>query len=203
MPRVAAALTAVGVPVVATADLDLLSDAGKLKKLVVALGAKWSSELAELWTQATNDIRSQREPVTVADVQVAIAAVLNWHEASPFTPELQERLKAQIRTKGSRWGPVKMYGTSAFSGSARAAVDRLLDELDNTGVVLVRDGELECLAPEVTVAKGPEWLPSALESEAHRNAAAQSHVRRIRTAAQQLIQGDASRPAAGSSGQET
>ncbi|MGH1565145.1 ATP-dependent nuclease [Mumia sp. DW29H23] len=183
MPRVAGSLVAVGVPVVASVDLDLLSDQSKVKRLVEAVGGNWTGEMSAHWRQATNDVRARREVATVGDVRVAVDSVLRGHEIEPFTPELQAQVKAQIRTQGSRWQPVKDYGVAAFTGSARAALDALLESLDESGVVLVKPGELERLAPEVQVSKGPEWLPAALLARSQANAETQAHVSRIRQAA--------------------
>lgn len=68
---------------------------------------------------------------------------------------------------------------SAFKGAARKAAGTLLSQLDQMGVVLVREGELERLAPEVGVRKGPGWLEAALSSGEQRNEVTQAHVQRI------------------------
>lgn len=183
MPRVASSLAAVGVPVVATVDLDLLNDEAKLRRLVEAIGSTWTDHMSGLWKKCTSDFRARTEQARVSDVQAAIGAVLDGHEAEPFTSELQAQVRAHLRTSGSRWGPMKEYGLAAFKGEARIALDALLEELDRIGVILVKSGELERLAPEVAVSKGPEWLPAALTANAHANSATQEHVGRIRKAA--------------------
>lgn len=63
---------------------------------------------------------------------------------------------------------------SAFKGSARKAASDLLRLLDKAGVVLVQEGELERLAPEVAVRKGPGWLQAALLEGEHCNQVTQS-----------------------------
>ena len=68
---------------------------------------------------------------------------------------------------------------SAFKGSARKAASTLLTLLDEVGVVLVKEGELERLAPEVEVRKGPGWLQAALSQGEQCNQVTQDHVDRI------------------------
>lgn len=185
MPRVAKSLSAVGVPVVVTADLDILDDVNKLRQLVSSMGRTWTDELRGLWDKATVNIRDQREGAKVADVMTAISAVLDSRKDEQFTPELQRQVTAQLRTRGSRWGPVKEYGVGAFKGDALAALNRLLDQLDKLGIVLVRQGELERLAPEVSATKsGGKWLAAALARRAQANDATQAHAARLRKAAQ-------------------
>jgi hypothetical protein len=71
---------------------------------------------------------------------------------------------------------------SAFKGSARKAASALLTLLDEAGVVLVEEGELERLAPEVGVRKGPGWLQAALSDGEQCNKVTQAHVDRIQHA---------------------
>lgn len=179
MAKTAAALSAVGVPVVVAPDLDMLSDEVALKQLVEAVGGVWTAELSRLWNIATTDIRSKREPAKVSHVLGAVETVLKQHIGEDYSEEIQAEVRGQLRTSGSRWGSLKVHGMSSFDGAARVAADRLLDELDSVGVVLVRDGELERLAPEVATSKGSKWLGDALDAGAQCNDLAQAHVDRI------------------------
>lgn len=179
MAKVCAALNAVRVPVVAAPDLDMLSDKNKVKSLVEALGGEWSSELDRLWSISTADLNAPREPVTVAGVSDAISAVLTPHRSEHFTSMHRTLAIGQLRTSSSPWAAVKDHGLSAFKGDARQAIGKLVRLLDSHGVVLVQEGELERLAPEVNVRKGPGWLQAALSAGEQDNAATQSHIDRI------------------------
>jgi len=179
MPKVAAALKAARVPTVAAPDLDTLSDQTKLRRLVESLGSKWTDEMSRLWNAATVDLRATRSPATVGHVLDAITAALEGKRAEPYGAEHREMVRAQMRSSDSPWAAVKSYGLNAFRGAARVAAEALVGLLDEARVVMVREGELECLAPEVPERKGPGWLQAALTAGAQCNAETQAHVNRI------------------------
>jgi len=182
MAKVAAALTAVDVPVVAAPDLDMLSDQKKLQTLVESVGGNWTDEMAKLWRLATVDLNARREPAKVSHVLDAIVATLNEKRDAQFSPEDKEAVLAQLRTQGSPWAAVKDHGMSAFKGSARKAAGALLELLEDAGVVLVREGELERLAPEIEARKGPGWLQASLAEGPQCNQTTQAHIDRILSA---------------------
>jgi ABC-type cobalamin/Fe3+-siderophores transport system ATPase subunit len=179
MTKVCRALTAVGVPIVVAPDLDMLSDENKLKLLVESLGGEWTADLEGDWRKATETIRQAREPANVGHVLEAINRTLEHKKAEPYSRAIKEEVLAQLRTSDSPWAAVKQHGLTAFKGQEFSAVRRLLESLDSIGLVLVREGELERLAPEVEARKGPGWLQSALEQNAQCNAATQAHIDRI------------------------
>lgn len=179
MPKAAKALQAVQVPVIAAPDLDILDDASKLKTLVEALGGEWSADLGALHAEATVDLVKRVEPATVQHVLEAITATLSGREGEPYTSEIRDQVKANLRAGASPWAAVKDHGMSAFKGQARAACEVLVDQLGKLGIVAVRDGVLEGLAPEVTNRKGPGWLQAALAVGAQANERTQAHLGRI------------------------
>lgn len=179
MAKVSAALSAVDVPVVAAPDLDMLSDQRKLQILVNSVGGVWTDEMAKLWKLATVDLNAPREPAKVGHVLDAIVSALEGKREAQFSTGDKELVLAQLRTQGSPWASVKDHGMSAFKGSARKAASTLLGLLDEVGVVLVEEGELERLAPEVVVRKGPGWLQAALSDGEQYNKVTQAHVDRI------------------------
>lgn len=181
MAKVAEALKAVQVPVVAAPDLDVVSDEVKLRGLVNAVGVSggWTDAMSELWKKATVDLRAPRQSARVVDVLEALRAVLDPCAGEEYTSELREKVKAQLRSNSSPWEAVKEYGMSAFKKEARSAAEELVSQLEKCGVVVVREGELECLAPEIAVRKGPGWLQAALAASAQCNGSTQAHVNRI------------------------
>lgn len=187
MAKVCRALTAVGVPIVVAPDLDMLSDENKMKSLVESLGAEWASQLQSDWRVATGTIRKAKEPATVGHVLDAISRALEQKRAEPFSGAIRDEVLAHARISGSPWAEVKQHGTSAFKGQEFTALMRLLVSLEAVGVVLVREGELERLAPEVEARKGPGWLQKALEQNAQCNHATQAHVDRILEAASKRL----------------
>lgn len=187
MAKVCSALSAVDVPVVAAPDLDMLANKAKLSELVNSVGGEWTEELERLWTVATSDLNAPRDPAKVGHVLDALTALLKDKRELPYSKAIKDTVTAQLRTTGSPWAAVKDHGMSAFRGSARTAATELIGLLDLIGVVLVEQGELERLAPEVDVRKGPGWLQAALEAGAQCNAQTQSHVDRVLAAGAQKI----------------
>ncbi|WP_162239031.1 MULTISPECIES: ATP-dependent nuclease [unclassified Rathayibacter] len=179
IPKVAEALQAVQVPMVAAPDLDVLSDKAKCAILVRSLGSTWTERMDQLWDQATNNIRTKKEPATIGDVLDALSSLLGESRTEPFTSDVAERARAQLRSSASPWAEVKDHGVSAFKGEAYTAAVALLELLETVGVVLVREGELERLAPEVAVRKGAGWLQAALDRGAQSNQLTQGHLARI------------------------
>jgi len=179
MSKVCSALSAVDVPVVAAPDLDMLSDKAKLSALVGAVGGTWTDELDRLWNVATADLNAPRETAKVGHVLDALVATLGEKRDEPYSKLVKDAVNAQLRTTSSPWASVKEHGMSAFRGEARVAAAALLNKLDEVGLVLVEQGELERLAPEVAVRKGPGWLQAALAKGEQCNAQTQAHVDRI------------------------
>jgi len=179
MPKVCAALRAVGVPVVVAPDLDVLSDEAKLRALVESLDASWTAEHHSTWEIATETLREAREPAKVGHVLDAINAALDSKRDENYSNDIKEEMLAQLRTSGSPWSEVKKHGVGAFKGQQFTNVTKLLSLLDDVGIVLVKQGELERLAPEVEARKGPGWIHRALGQAAQCNADTQAHVDRI------------------------
>ncbi|MFC9352943.1 ATP-dependent endonuclease [Arthrobacter sp. NPDC057013] len=194
MAKVSAALSALDVPVVAAPDLDMLSDQKKLQVLVNSVGGVWSDDMGQLWKSATVDLNARREPAKVGHVLDAIVSALEDKRETQFSNRDRELVLAQLRTQGSPWASVKEHGMSAFKGTARKAAGALLTLLDEAGVVLVKEGELERLAPEVDVRKGPGWLQAALSEREHCNQATQSHVDRILNAGKSKLDQERTAP---------
>lgn len=184
MAKVCSALNAVKVPIVAAPDLDMLKDKKKLKELVQSLGEDWTDVLESLWVKATAGLNAPRDPATVGQVLAAVNAVLEPKRSEPYSRQHKADATAQLRAGNSPWDGVKEHGMSAFKGEARRAATDLVRALDKAGVVLVEAGELERLAPEVAVRKGPGWLQAALTAGEQYNPATQHHVDRIVAAGQ-------------------
>lgn len=182
MQRLALALNAVAVPVAASPDLDLLNDEDAVERLVQALGGQWSRFEAD-YKVATDPFRQPREQVRVADVEASLlrlfASLRDEDPEAPYTAETKRAVLAELRAKDSPWRALKDYGVLAFKGQAATAASRLLEGLDEVGIVLVRVGELEGFAPTLGVAKGKAWLPAALQAAAHTGAEAGRHVERL------------------------
>ncbi|MBF4579623.1 ATP-dependent endonuclease [Frigoribacterium sp. VKM Ac-2530] len=190
MWKVARTLRAIAVPVVASPDLDMLNDEAAIGRLIVAMGGQWGDMERGTWRQATAAQRAPRDAVSTGHVLDAIAALFSDRRKEPFTATIREELLAQARSRESPWAEVKAYGVDAFKGEARAALLKFLTYLETIGIVLVRVGELERLAPEVTARKGPGWLQEALSTGAQANSRTQEHLARLLTASSAVLSTD-------------
>jgi hypothetical protein len=178
-PRVIKALRSVSVPLVVVADLDVLNDNQKTRTLVESMGGSWG-DFEEDYRISTHQFRAPRTPKTRAHVLELARKVLGEDPKNLYDKETELILQAAIRADRSPWQDLKKYGIRAFKGGqAINAIGRLLDRLESIGIVLVREGELESLAPNVQSKKGPEWIVEALQSQAHLQNRAQEHIARV------------------------
>lgn len=175
MAKLARALRGLGVPVVASPDIDLLATEAETQLLVEALGGDWASLKHDFMT-ATSRILRDAAPLQVGDVRSA----LGDDPAQPLTKELRRTVERLLRTAGGGWAQVKAGGIAALgTGGIGAAAARLFDAMDAIGLVVVRAGELESFAPDLDVAKGANWVPAALTANAHKTPSAAAHVTRV------------------------
>jgi ABC-type thiamine transport system ATPase subunit len=181
MVRLATALRAAGVPVVASPDIDLLNDKVVVTNLVAALGQGWGS-LDSYYDKATAEFRAPRQNVTLVEARTAMVGVINdlldADDAALLNSDSRQKILNALRVGDNPWQKLKEFGAPAFKQAPRSA-RALLDGLRAVGVALVEAGELERLAPLVKVAKSKGWLLAALESKAHEEKPAQDHIARI------------------------
>lgn len=173
-PRLAKVLRSVSVPVVASPDLDILNDRGKLRVLVQAMEGNWG-DLSQDYDKATAEFRQPRENLTVANVLGALNGVFSSRQQETFTAAVRQEFMAQLRNRGNPWAPLKDYGELAFRADPTAAKN-LLSRLDAMGIATVRVGELERFAPTLGVAKGPAWLPAAIAAGCHKEEPVRKHI---------------------------
>lgn len=189
MAKIVRALRAVEVRVIAAPDLDLLENESKLKNLTEAFSIPWD-DIKTDFKVATNGFGNSPVTATCGDVLRQIEAALANHEDEPWTKETRKLITAATRTSQTNTGNLSNLGMAGFQGQARTAAESLLMRLEGLGICCVRAGDLEHLAPGLGVAKGPAWLPAALESGAHRDREAQEHIRRLATAARLVATAD-------------
>lgn len=176
--KIASSLHAIDVPTIASPDLDIFNDATVMQNLVESLGGEWQ-EYNKAYREATESFRAPRQAVTASQVHAAIAAILTPMGDAEFDNDAKKDVSAAMRIGDSPWKALKEYGISAFKGTSRKTVEDLLTSLSKIGLVPLREGELENLAPSVGVRKGSGWLPAALDAGAHKEALAQAHVSAI------------------------
>lgn len=192
MPRIARALRAVGVSVVAAPDFDILRNESDLKSLVTAIGGVWTEELSQLWKRATNPLKAIHAEPSIGEVVDAIEKVFAGRRENSFSGAAKKELMQQIRTRESPWKDAKKRGLGALRGEAYDAARELLDRLEEMGIVVLRVGELESLSPRVDASNKDEWYRKALEMKEFANEDSQEHVARILSAGERVLEGASS-----------
>ncbi|WP_078915201.1 ATP-dependent nuclease [Streptomyces sp. NRRL S-474] len=174
--RVLKALRSVSVPTVVVADLDLLNNEGRTRFFVEMLGGDWE-EFRDDYRSATQQFRSPRTSKSRSQVLELVKRVLEQDPEKRYDKETEGIVQAAIKAERSPWQDLKDYGTRAFKGgTAVGAAGRLLHKLEGLGAVLVREGELERLAPDVQSRKGPDWIVEALQRQSYLGDLAQQHI---------------------------
>jgi hypothetical protein len=182
LAKIVRALAAVRVRVGACADLDLLDNATTTRRLVEAFGGDWS-EFADVYTKSVNDLKPKAVTRTCDEVLRDVTTILEGRAGDTWNENAKASLRGALRLQESGFAALKRYGIDAFKGEARKNAETLIDLLDKLGICCVREGELERLAPTVAAGKGANWLPTALEAEAHKGEAPRRLVTRFLTSA--------------------
>ncbi|MFD9241927.1 ATP-dependent endonuclease [Streptomyces sp. NPDC059556] len=184
MPKLAKSLRDLSVPVIASPDMDAISNTGLMKRLVASLGGSWE-DFRALDQKLRAPFSSPSSPRTVGSVLTAIQAALNGRELEKYTTEHRRFVEAHLHVD-SVWREVKRYGVRAFPGESRTAMDSFMSKASEIGLVLVHAGELESMS-NVAVSKGPEWLPAALAAGSHEAPDARGHVQNLLSAGDLLM----------------
>ena len=174
-------LRGLGVQAVSSPDLDILNDSGKLQKLVEAHGGRWE-DLAQLYKQATHEFLSSVKPPAVEAVKTKVAAAFDRHTGETLSEPLAAALGQAVAIPKTNWSNLKESGVLAFKAD-KAAATALLKALDELGIVTVKVGVLENFVTTTNAPKGPEFLPIALEANAHKTDPAREHAKRLLKAA--------------------
>ena len=130
------------------------------------------------------DFTSMPVDVTCGQVVRQLQLALQGKEDDPWTETVKNSVKPVMRTHKSEMSNLKRFGMASFTGQGAVHAKELIAKLDAIGICCVLEGELERLAPDTGVSKGPAWLPAALESGAHREEKAAAQARRLLKAAQ-------------------
>ena len=159
IPKVAAVLSQIGVPVKAVFDMDFLSEMDLVKNTVKAFGGSW--ELIEpLWKRVDAAVRSGNKPMSVAEIKSEILRLLNDSSDGGLPKgDVIEALK-----QDKPWISVKKYGSRGIpTGDAQRDFLALQNRLEDVGIYMVPVGEIEHFCPEIG-SHGPKFVTKLLSS---------------------------------------
>lgn len=175
LAKVAREMTTLGIPTVAVADIDLLRDAAQTAQLVKALGGQWEPLRVD-FEKATSRIDDAKDTLTVGDLKRKLGS----DDAAVLDKRVQEDVRRYLKMASKGWQNIKDNGYKALgTGDVRLSALALLEGLDESGVVLVKEGELEAFAADLGITKGPTWFESAYKAGKHESAEAQALIERV------------------------
>lgn len=123
-------------------DLDVLDDSTVLLKLVEAHLGDWA-KLKSDYKSATNEFVAAPQPVPVEKVKADVEAIFTENSSEvTLTVALAKALKKAVSMPASKWKLLKDFGVDAFNANKEAGI-RLVDALDDLGIVVVKVGVLE------------------------------------------------------------
>lgn len=157
IPKAAKILRAVGVPVKAIFDFDLISEGSSLLATVEAFGGKWV-DIQPFWRRVFAAVHDGKSP-SPAQIKAEIQSLLDSSKADelPKKSDVDEAFKRK-----SPWAKVKAFGIDGVpNGKARQDCEVLVDHLERIGVYLVPSGEMESFCRSVG-GHGPKFVTSVL-----------------------------------------
>lgn len=175
--KVAAALRAVGVPVILVADIDIIEDAGVLERSMVSLGAD-PTRVLELQSLVSADVTNSAPNPRKEYVEDQICEILgNCPAGEPLPPRALTDIRKVLRSTNP-WAPIKDAGLRALRGDVFTRAQEMLDVAQTAGLQILETGELESFEPGIA-AHGPEWVAAALEAGVHQRDQPQRVAERI------------------------
>lgn len=160
LPLVVQSLRALGVPVRAVTDFDILNDEQPLRKLVEAAGGDWGV-IQPLWNSVKTAIDGIKPQLSSSDVKKDIELILASVKDVVFPKEAKKQIDKILR-QTSPWAMAKNSGKALVPrGTPAQQYDRLNTELRRLGVFIVEVGELEQFYPAAG-GHGPSWVNEVL-----------------------------------------
>jgi hypothetical protein len=149
-----------GTPVCAIVDIDVLNSKKSLSDIVEALtGSPATDRMGELRDSLAQKVEQSTDEELMKELR---AAVEDWQKNEHTDLRVARKaLVATARTKSS-WEALKANGISYFTDEARAQADELFGLLQEVGLFVVPNGELEGWM-KLGIAKGQRWSRAALE----------------------------------------
>lgn len=162
IPLVAAALTALGVPVRVAVDFDALRDENTLRRLVESVGCDFTGDMKRERDIVASQLRGHEAPLSVKVARERLASALGEDDEALITREIRSSVNRAVDQEGG-WAEAKKSGTAAVpSGDASAAVESLLARLASAHVFVVPSGAVESFVRAVG-GHGPKWVGEVAE----------------------------------------
>lgn len=132
------------IPVAVIADLDILADSDRLRRVLDSIAAPKSAELVSEAERIIDLVKQQPPTLTEIEVRRDVLALLpedlSWRRQDDVA--LSARLR-QLAKRLDRMRRLKTTGSEPLPDQLREPLDALIDQLGNVGLFVVPVGELE------------------------------------------------------------
>ncbi|MCA8120176.1 AAA family ATPase [Burkholderia cepacia] len=157
VPKVASVLRKIGVPVKGVFDIDFLSERSLVEATVKAFGGDWDV-IEPIWKRVDAAVREGIKPKTPEEIKKDIVNILNLSEKDKMPKsDVVEAMK-----QSASWNQVKRYGERGIpAGKAQTDYQALRGHLEEVGIYLVPEGEIENFCREVG-SHGPKFVSKLL-----------------------------------------
>ena len=149
------------IPVVVIADLDIISDPERVKKIATVLSDKMkATELVEALAPLVAAIKKMPPEISVEDVKKAAASIastdMDWQKDDDFPIREQLRSLARGLDRSRR---LKRGGLSALPEEISEPLRKVLDSAEAIGLFIVPVGELEEWVTQASIkaSKQDKW----------------------------------------------
>lgn len=160
--KIASALKAVGTPVSAIVDFDILNAEHPLRAIVEALGGSWS-EIEPLWKKLKTSVEAKKPLFRPSELIGEIGRLAEKSSAAT-TRDLKREVEA-IFSKASPWDNIEKSGAEGLSSGEPTLTFQIMNEmLKSIGLFIVPVGELEGFC-RVIGGKGGAFVRNVLESQ--------------------------------------
>ncbi len=159
IPEIVEALRLVGVKMKAVFDIDFLSEASLVEKTIKAFGGDWRDYEID-WKRLNASVNNGVKGKTAAEVKQAIRELLD-NQAADALPSV--RLIAEELKQTEAWKILKRAGSAALpNGDATTTFVKLVERLEQLGIYVIREGEIENFYPEAG-GHGPKFVTKVLD----------------------------------------
>jgi ABC-type cobalamin/Fe3+-siderophores transport system ATPase subunit len=175
MPKVVSALRAVGVPIVAIPDFDVLRDNRPLRPLYEALGGAWHEVEKDVET-VRKAVASKKAQLNADEFRKSVQSAIESISGQTVADDVLEKVR-QLTKQASAWGQAKQVGEAFVpNGDPYKAYERLKTKFAAIGLHIVPVGELESFCKSIG-GHGPGWVVEVIK----RNLATDAELAAART----------------------
>lgn len=163
MSTIVHAFSQIDVPVKAIADFDLLATKDVLKRLGEAIGIVWA-DIEGDWKPINDTLKQMKPSLSLAQVKQKVGEILDRDPGPELSNDATKEIRKTLKTI-SPWAQAKSSGRAAIpSGQPTNHLDALVRNLNEAGLFLVEEGELERLCPSIG-GHGPRWVNEVLQKD--------------------------------------